>query len=144
MIVPAGDYAVFCKTSDYESSATAGYPLLCDYIWGDAAEASTYEGVYHDNTFNLQRDADFLGFYVGGGTSTGTKIDGITWTYSATSSSSWPRDSTYSMMLDSGSTDATSNDTNTNWCSAPTSYTWWVSGTSYEYGTPGFANPTCP
>jgi len=138
-----GDYAVFCKTGNYESVAST-YPLLCDYIWGDETQSGTYSGYYHDNTFNLQRDEDVLGLYFGGGTSTGTLVDDVGWTYDATAGY-WPRDRSRSLTLDPDSLDATANDDLTVWCSTPasSSYSWWVSGASYEYGTPGTTNYNC-
>ena len=145
VILPAGSYAVFCKTSDYESDADASVPVLCDYVWGDPAEASTYSGAYHDNTFNLQRDEDRLAYYVGGGSSTGALIDDVIWTYDATGGY-WPRDATRAMVLDPDFLDGVDNDDIANWCSAPnssTSDTWWVEGSNYEYGTPGTTNYNC-
>lgn len=144
VVVAAGGYVVMCKTDDYEFVTSAAYPLACDYVWGDPAESSTYEGYYHSNTFNLQRDEDRLAFYVGGGSSTGTLIDDVVWTYDATDGY-WPRDAARSMTLDPDFYDGTDNDDEANWCSTPTStsWTWWVSGSNYEYGSPGAAGYDC-
>lgn len=144
VVVPAGGYVVMCKTDDYEAAAGASYPLSCDYVWGDPAESSTYEGYYHSNTFNLQRDEDRLAFYVGGGSGTGTLIDDVVWTYDATDGY-WPREAARSMTLDPDAYDGTDNDDEANWCSTPTSssWTWWVSGSDSEYGSPGVAGYDC-
>lgn len=142
--VAPGDYAVFCKTDDYEAGSGVSYPLACDYIWGDEAESSTYSGTYHDNTFNLQRDLDRLAMYVEGGSSTGRLIDDLTWTYSATAGY-WARDATRSLSLDPAFLNGTSNDSLANWCSTTNSvtYQWW-DGTDDDYGSPGGANYSCP
>ena len=142
--VAPGDYAVFCKTDDYEAGSGVSYPLACDYIWGDEAESSTYSSTYHDNTFNLQRDLDRLAMYVEGGSSTGRLIDDLSWTYSSTAGY-WPRDGTRSMSLDPAYLDGSSNDSLANWCSTTNSvtYQWW-DGTYDDYGSPGGANDNCP
>ena len=142
--VAPGDYAVFCKTDNYEAGSGVSYPLACDYIWGDETQSGTYSGTYHDNTFNLQRDLDRLAMYVEGGSSTGRLIDDVTWTYSSTSGY-WPRDATRSMSLDPAFLDGSSNNSLANWCSTTNSatYQWW-DGTYDDYGSPGGANYNCP
>ena len=145
LTVAPGDYAVLCKTNNYESDADASYPLLCDYVWGDEAEASSYSSIYHDNTFNMQRDLDSLSLYIEGGSSVGTRIDTISWSYTGASSSDWPRDGGRSMGVDPDLMNSVSNNTNTNWCSTSntTPYSWYKSGSVSDYGTPGAANYNC-
>ncbi len=147
--VAPGDYLTFCRTSTYEGSSGASYPEYCDYVWGDPTQVATYSGTYHTNQFQFGRDSDSLSLYINGGSGTGTKIDSITWYYDtsgATTASNWPRDGGRSMSLDPAHLDATSNNTNTNWCSTTSSstYSWYKSGTKYDYGTPGSANYDCP
>jgi len=143
VVVPAGSYAVFCKTDNYEGDTDASVPLYCDYIWGDETQSSSYSGYFHDNTFNLQRDNDRLALYVGGGSASGRLIDDVIWYYDATDGY-WPREATRSMTLDPNHYDTVDNDDLTWWCAQPTSAdTWWVDGTSREYGTPGSLNYDC-
>ncbi len=146
--VAPGAYLVLCKTSTYEGKSGTSYPLACDYIWGDATQAATYEGTYHDNTFNFQRDSDSVSLYIEGGSSKGRKIDGITWYYDtsgATTANNWPRDGGRSMALDPDSLDAVSNDSHGNWCSTSntSTYSWYKSGSVTDYGTPGAKNYNC-
>ncbi|MDP2313236.1 MAG: MopE-related protein [Pseudomonadota bacterium] len=152
-VLAPGDYAVFCDTDDYQGSVAA-WPLTCDYVWGDEAQASSYVGTYHDNTFYLRRDADTVGLYIGGTRTTGTLVDSVRWTYDATNGY-WPRDASYSLSLDGGYQDATDNDRRDVWCStssnaagavtANTAWRWYDnSGTTRdELGTPGAANYDC-
>ncbi|MDP2317420.1 MAG: MopE-related protein [Pseudomonadota bacterium] len=145
VIVGAGEYAVFCKSDDYTSASTAYSTLVCDYVWGDETQGATYAGTYHDNTFNLQRDEDTLSAWVNGDTTTGTLVDDVHWTYSA--SGYWARDATRSLSLDPASLDGVSNDSVSSWCSTTntSTYRWYyVSATNAEYGTPGAANYDCP
>ncbi len=152
-LLAPGDYAVFCDTDNYQGSAVA-WPLTCDYVWGDEAEASTYVGTYHDNKFYLRRDDDTVGLYIGGGRTTGTAIDTVRWTYDAVNGY-WPRDASYSTSLDGGYLDATANDSEDVWCSTTSTATGAVSAMSAwrwydnlttsrdEHGTPGAANYDC-
>ncbi len=146
LIVGAGEYAVFCKTETYTAASTAASTLVCDYVWGDPSQPATYEGTFHDNTFNLQRDDDTLSAWIGGDTSTGALVDDVHWTYNATDGY-WPRDATRAVSLDPTSLDGTANDDEVNWCSTTvaSAYRWYyVSSTNAEYGTPGVANHACP
>lgn len=148
VIIPAGDFAVFCKTDTYEMSVGAVYPLLCDYVWGDPTRPSTYSSTYHDNTFNLQRDADRLSMYLEGGSLLGRLVDDIDWTWTAGALDNWPRDASYSTSLDPTAFDGVSNDLWSSWCSTAHGvdgnvYTWWVSGSLHEHGTPGTDNYAC-
>jgi hypothetical protein len=147
VVLGAGDYAVFCKTSTYTAASTSSSSLVCDYVWGDATEASTWSGTYHDNTFVLQRDADTVEVYVAGDAGSGTLVDAVSWAYDATSGY-WPRDATRSMSLDPAALDGTANDTISNWCSTTNTGAWrWydVPASNYdEYGSPGAANYNCP
>lgn len=143
VIVPAGGYAVFCKTDNYISDPDASVPLVCDYYWGDEAYSGSYSGTYHNNTFNPQRDQDRLALFVGGGSGTGTNIDQVIWYYDVVNGY-WPRDATRALVLDPDFYDGVDNDDIANWCSAPTTAdTWWEEGTAFEYGTPGGANYDC-
>jgi hypothetical protein len=144
VILGAGEYAVFCKTDTYAAVSTSSSTLVCDYIVGDEAEASTYVGTYHDNTFELQRDDDDLQVYVGGDYVSGTLVDSVHWTWSSIYGY-WPRDATRSLVLDPLHLDGVDNDDEANWCSNSTSrtYRWYVS-VSGDYGTPGSANYDCP
>ncbi len=154
-VLAPGDYAVFCDTDDYQASATAAWPLTCDYVWGDETQASTYVGTYHDNTFWLRRDSDRVALYVGGSRTTGTEIDAVRWYYDATNGY-WPRNARFSMSLDPTYHNGVDNDSIDVWCSTSSSTTgsvsydsawrWYdVARTSYdEYGTPGAANYDCP
>jgi hypothetical protein len=146
VVLGAGDYAVFCKTATYTAASTASSTLVCDYTWGDASRASTYEGTYHDNTFSLQRDEDTLSVWIDGDTATGTLVDDVHWTYDATDGY-WPRDAQRSLSLDPAFLDGTDNDDLTHWCSTlnTSAYRWYyASATAVEYGTPGAANYDCP
>jgi len=154
VVVPAGDYAVFCASTTYQSSATSAYPLTCDYVWKDSTQVSTYVGTYKDNTFNLQRDTDDLRFWIEGDSSTGRKISEVHWYYDAVNGY-WPRDARFSTSLDPAHLNETDNDTRTNWCSTTataagtvgnnTVYRWYdTTGTNNdEHGTPGAANYDC-
>lgn len=148
-----GDYAVFCKTSNYEGS-TAAYPLLCDGVWSDSSYGSTWCSGDVCNNFNLQCTvADRLALLMEGGAA-GTLIGNITTQNSSGSptGTEWPKDATFSVSLDPASFDSASNDTYSNGCSTAKNesstnkllWTWWVSGSNYEYGTPGAANYDCP
>jgi hypothetical protein len=148
VVIPAGDYGVFCRTDDYESSVDAVYPLLCDYIWGAEGQSYTYSSTYHDNTFYLLRDHDRLAFFIEGGSLLGRMIDDVHWSWSATALDNWPRDASYSTSLDPDAFDGTFNDAYTSWCSTgfdvtTDAYTWWESGLIHEHGTPGAANYPC-
>ncbi|MDP2304413.1 MAG: MopE-related protein [Pseudomonadota bacterium] len=146
LLIGAGEYAVFCKTDLYTAAATAYSTLVCDYTWGDASEASTYAGTYHDNTFSLQRDEDILSVWFGGDVTTGMLVDDVHWAYDATDGY-WPRDATRSLSLDPDFLDGTDNDVITHWCSTTntSAYRWYyASSASVEYGTPGAANYDCP
>lgn len=138
-----GDYAVFCKTTTYESSVDAAIPLLCDYVWSDPTEPSTWSGLYQDNTFNLQRDKDRLGLFIEGGSIYGRLVDDVTWNW--VTDPTWPRDAMHSMNLDPASFDGLANDLPGSWCStsALAAWTWWTDGTHYEYGSPGDENQDC-
>ncbi len=148
-----GEYAVFCDTASYEGSVAA-WPLTCDYVWGDAGEASSYVGTHHDNTFFLRRDADTVGLYLGGTRTTGTRIDAARWTFDATNGY-WPRDASYSTSLDPGYLNGVDNDDRDVWCStsstaagaviADAAWRWFDNVTSSrdEHGTPGAPNYAC-
>jgi hypothetical protein len=136
LLLAAGSYAVFCKTTDWTAAADADSTLVCDYTWGDPDEESDFEGTYHDNTFNLQRDEDRLSVSLAG-----TEIDAVAWVFE--SGAEWPRDATYSMSLDPGSLTAAGNDDIAAWCSASEGSTWWEGGADPEHGTPGAVNDTC-
>ncbi|MDP2315753.1 MAG: MopE-related protein [Pseudomonadota bacterium] len=152
-VVAPGDYAVFCDTDNYQGSAAA-FPATCDYVWGDEAQAGSYVGTYHDNTFYLRRDTDTVGLYVGGSRTTGTLVDAVKWTYDATNGY-WPRDASYSLSLDNGYFDSTLNDSVGVWCSttssaagtvaASSAWVWYdnLSSTRDEHGTPGADNYSC-
>lgn len=143
-----GEYLVLCDSNDYEGSAAA-YPLACDYVWGDEAEASTYVGDYHDNTLYIRRDTDTLSLFVDGDRVSGTEIDSVSYI------TGWPNKARFSMGLDPDLQTGTDNDTLTNWCvtngtsagagTASTAWRWYdTSGTnSDEYGTPGADNFDC-
>jgi hypothetical protein len=153
VILAPGSYATFCKTDNYETpQAGMGnipYPLSCDYVWGESND------LYHSSTLNLQRDEDSLFLYVGGSSTTGTRIDEVHWTYDATNGY-WPRQSQASMSLDPAHLNANDNDDRANWCFTTESssgsfgksgsYRWWddVSKATDEYGTPTAANYDCP
>ncbi len=152
--IPAGDYAVFCKTDNYENDAGVAIPLLCDYMWKDETQPTTYVGTYQDNTFNIQRDTDNLRIYIEGDSTGGRLIDNVQWFFDATNGY-WPRDARFSTSLDPAAFDGTSNDVVTNWCSTtatsagvvannPT-YRWYdVAATANdEHGTPGTSNYDC-
>ena len=153
-LLAPGGYAVFCDSDDYEASATSAWPLTCDYVWGDEAEASTFQGTYRNNVFYIRRDADTFSVYSGGSRTTGLLVDAVSWTYSATAGY-WPRNASYSMSLDSAYFDDTLNDQRTAWCStsssvtgavtASTTWRWFDVTTTVndEYGTPGSANYDC-
>jgi hypothetical protein len=142
VIVAPYSYVVLCKADNYEGDTDATVPLACDYYWGDETQSSSYSGYYHDNTFNLQRDNDTLALYVGTSTA-GRLIDDVTWTYDATDGY-WPRDGGRSLTLDPNHLDTVDNDDITWWCSTPTSGdTWWLDGTTAEYGSPGTTNYDC-
>ncbi len=148
LVLPPHEYAVFCKTDTYEGDPDADRPLWCDYIWGDTTMPSTWSDLYHDNTFNLQRDADGLGFYLEGGSLLGRLVDRVVWTWSTGAPDNWPRDASYSTSLDPDSFDGTANDLWSNWCStalgdSSSAYSWWVNGLTYEHGTPGTDNYAC-
>jgi hypothetical protein len=146
VIVPAGGYAVFCKTDNFAAVSTSASDLVCDYYWGNETAGASYSSTYEDNTFNMQRDEDTLSIYYGGDASTGTLIDEVHWTYDATSGY-WPRDATRSMQLDPSAYDYGSNDDVDNWCSTTNNiyFEWYyVSASNREYGTPGITNHSCP
>lgn len=136
--------AVFCKSDDYEGSEGAAYPLWCDQVWGDDTQPASWHDAWHDNTFNLQRDADRLAMFIEGGSLYGRSIDEVAWSYTS-SATTWPRVAARSMVLDPAYYDGEANDDYTSWCVAATdaTYTWWVSDTWSEYGTPGDENPEC-
>ncbi|MDP2310783.1 MAG: MopE-related protein [Pseudomonadota bacterium] len=153
-ILAPGGYAVFCDTDNYEAS-TAAYPLMCDYVWGDETQPSSYRGTYHDNTFFIRRDADTFAIYANGTRTTGTQLDSVTWTYDATNGY-WPRNAGYSITVDPLHVNATDNDAIGSWCSTSSGLTgavsvndawrWYdtPSTTNDEFGTPGAANYDCP
>ena len=152
-VVAPGDYAVFCDTNDYEGSATAAYPLTCDYVWGDESKASTYQGTYHNNVFAIQTNSDRFALYIGGNRSTGTLIDRVTWYYDATNGY-WPRVARFSMSLDGGYLSSSDNDSKDVWCATTAnasgtvsnnaSWTWYDGSTTKDdHGTPGAANYAC-
>ncbi len=153
-VLAAGDYAVFCDTNDYELSLTAAWPLSCDYVWGDEAQAATYVGTNHDNTFYIRTTTDTFGLYINGNRTTGTKIDSVTWYYDAVNGY-WPASARFSMSLDADYYDTVSNDTRTAWCSTSsnsagtvsnsTTWRWYdtAATTNDEHGTPGSANYAC-
>ncbi len=150
VLVPAGGYAVLCKTDDYEGSSTASYPLWCDYVWGNEAEESSASGLYWDNTFNLQRDEDELFLIVGLGGVGDPAIDSVHWTYDDTNGY-WPRDARYSMSLDPTTMTGGQNDDLNFWCSTSAAvndpgWTWYDSADTDddEHGTPGATNQACP
>ncbi len=132
--IGAGEYAVFCKTDDWVAPSDANSSLECDYIWGDEAEAATFSGAFHDNTFNLQRDEDTLSIETGGA------VDSVNWLYGP--SDFWPREAMHSLSVNAGFEDAADNDDLLNWCAAPTSI--WYDAADDEYGTPGGVNDPCP
>jgi hypothetical protein len=150
-VLAPGEYAVFCDTNDYEGSAAA-FPLTCDYVWGDEAEASSYVGDYHDNTLYLRRDSDQIGIYINGTSTTGTALDELAWYYDATNGY-WPRDARFSLSLDPFYVDATDNDAESSWCSTTANasevvsnnatYAWYDAAND-DHGTPGAANYDCP
>ena len=153
-VLAAGEYAVFCDTDDYVASATASYPLACDYVWGDETQSSSYVGTYHNNKFYLRRDTDGFGLYIGGSATTGTKVDSVVWTYNSTNGY-WPRNARFSTSLDPLYYDDTDNDDEANWCSTTVNSTgalsydptwsWYdvTTSTRDEYGTPGALNYYC-
>lgn len=147
-VLDPGQYAVFCKTTTYTGDVAATWPLACDYVWGDPDEDWNWSGLYHDNTFNLQRDLDRLAFFIEGGSRFGRLVDDVIWTWSPFATDNWPRDASYSMSLDPAHLDGGENDDPYAWCStAPddTSLnTWWTDGATHEHGTPGVANYDCP
>lgn len=157
VVLPAGDYAVFCATNDYEglTATDLSHPLICDYFWKDELQASDYVGTYQDNTFNLQRDTDTLALYVDGDQTTGRVIDSITWTFDATNGY-WPRDARFSTSLDPLHLDGVSNDSEAYWCSTcvtatgtlpnNNNYRWYNTAGTYndDHGTPGALNYDCP
>jgi hypothetical protein len=147
VVVPAGGYATFCKTDNYTMDSTS-YSTMpgCDYYWGNESASSSYSSTYEDNTFNMQRDADSLSFYISGDDATGTLIDTVAWTYDATNGY-WPRDATRSTQLSTDAYDSVSNDDIDSWCSVTNNvyFQWYyVSSSNREYGTPASANHLCP
>ncbi|MDP2307401.1 MAG: MopE-related protein [Pseudomonadota bacterium] len=153
-VLAPGEYAVFCDTDNYQGSATAAWPMACDYVWGDETQAASYQGAYHNNVFYLRRDTDTVGLYVAGNRTTGTKVDSVTWTYDATNGY-WPRNAGFSISLDAAYVDDTLNDQRTAWCSTASSATGTVTNNTAwrwfdnlttandEHGTPGSANYDC-
>ncbi|MFN7142452.1 MAG: MopE-related protein, partial [Myxococcota bacterium] len=153
-LLAPGDHAVLCDSATYEASAGVAYALDCDYVWSDPAASATYVGTYKDNTLVLRRDSDTVGLYVGGGRTSGTRIDAVTWSYDA-SGGYWPRDARFSMSLDPSYQDEVSNDARSAWCSTASSATgavanntawrWYdtASTANDEHGTPGAANYDC-
>ena len=145
VIVPPGGYVTFCKTDNFVSSSSAFSTMApCDYYWGNETAAYSYSATYEDNTFNLQRDEDFLAVYRDA--PGGTLVDEVRWYYDATGGY-WPRDATQSLSLDPAAYDSTANDDLANWCSTPasTTYAWYnASASAREYGTPASTNYTCP
>jgi len=153
VVAAPGQYLVFCATNDMEASATALFPLTCDYYWKDETQVSTYTSTYKDNTFNLQRDTDDLRILVGG--ASGTLIDNVHWYYDATNGY-WSRDARYSLSLDPLHYTSTDNDSRSYWCSTASSSTGTVANNTAwrwfdvaatnndEHGTPGIANYDCP
>jgi hypothetical protein len=153
VILDPGDYAVFCKSDNYETpQAGMGnipYPLSCDYVWGETTDT------WHNTTLNLQRDEDRLFLYLEGDDATGWLMDEVHWYYDAVNGY-WPRQSQASMTLDPLLLNSVDNDVDTSWCfttenAAGTftkdgNYRWWdnVSSATDEYGTPGAANYDCP
>mgnify|MGYP001563545011 CR=1 FL=1 len=148
LTVDPGAMLVFCDSDDYEG-ATAAYPLACDYTWGDESQPAGYAGDYHDNTMYLRRDADTIGLYIEGTSTTGRDIDTISY------ASGYPNYARFSLSLDPAHNDSLDNDTVGNWCataagasgvpSASNTYRWYdTSGTAQdEYGTPNGANFDC-
>ncbi len=126
ILIPAGDVAVFCATDLYTIDTDPDSSMECNYFWGDASLADTYTDTYVDNTFHLQRDEDSLSLSV-----ESTGVDTVVW------DATWPTTATQSMVLLSGSRDATSNDAAASW-ELDSSNVWWDDGSGApEYGTPG-------
>ena len=83
VVMGPGGRAVFCETSTYQGSATAAWPLTCDYVWGDPAHAATWAGTWHNNKFHLQAAQDTLVVVAGASVTSGLVVDSLTWTSSA-------------------------------------------------------------
>jgi len=154
-VIAPGDYAVFCDTNDYESSATSTYPLHCDYYWGDETQAATYQGAYHNNVWYMRRDSDAFAMYINGTRTTGTLIDKVSYYYDAVNGY-WPNSVRFSMSLDPAYYQSGLNDNKSAWCygytnsagvaSANNSWRWYdvSASTKDEYGSPGATNSDCP
>jgi hypothetical protein len=131
MVVPAGGYAVLCYDDAYFAT-----PSVCDYTWGD----SVWGTGYYDSTFYFDRDDDLVTLYL-----EGVLMDEVVWDLSTDADGdTWPRTARYSMRLDDGALDVTSNDDAGSWClSTATIYSKSTYAGYPDYGTPGTANGSC-
>lgn len=124
LLVPAGGRAVLCYDDQWFATQST-----CGYTWGD----SSFGSAYSDTRFFFDRDEDLIAVYL-----EGVLMDEVHWV------TGWPATAHYSMELDDGATDVTSNDDSSNWClSAKSIYS--KSGTTGypDYGTPAAANGSC-
>ncbi len=152
-VIAAGGYAVLCQKETYEGGAVA-FPLTCDYVWGDPAQAASYEGTYHSNVFFLRHHKDAVSLYINGDRTTGTNIDKVAYYLDAVNGY-WPHQVRFSMTLDSAYYNVTSNDNLGAWCNtnesaaevgvASNTWRWWDQSATVrdEYGTPGAAGSDC-